>query len=149
LLPAGAGIAASLALTGGNATGLSSIAPGLGGKRLELLGVLTNATRAYAIDAVERLRRDAAAKGLTVQEAGPISSRTRSSGRADQPGGVPWRRRGDRMRRREMMPRSTPACAASMANSGEAFSPSDGKDAQVVDPARTLTRSPASASAAH
>jgi putative ABC transport system substrate-binding protein len=77
--PVGIGAVPSLARPGGNITGLSTFNTELESKRLEILkelvpdlarlGVLTNATSAYAIDAVERLRRDAAAKGLTVQEA--------------------------------------------------------------------------------
>jgi putative ABC transport system substrate-binding protein len=77
--PVGIGVVASLARPGGNITGLSTLNTELESKRLEIVkeivpslarvGVLTNATSAYAVDAVQRLRRDAAARGLTVEEA--------------------------------------------------------------------------------
>ena len=77
--PVGTGTVASLARPGGNITGFSTLNTELESKRLEILkelvpglarvGVLTNAGSAYAIDAVQRLRRDAAAKGFVVEEA--------------------------------------------------------------------------------
>jgi putative tryptophan/tyrosine transport system substrate-binding protein len=77
--PVGTGAVQSLARPGGNITGLSTLNTELESKRLEILkelvpslarvGVLTNAGSAYAIDAVQRLRRDAAAKGYAVEEA--------------------------------------------------------------------------------
>ena len=77
--PVGIGALASLARPGGNITGLSTLNTELENKRLEILkeivpslarvGILTNATSAYAIEAVRRLRREAAARGLTVEEA--------------------------------------------------------------------------------
>jgi len=77
--PVAIGAVASLARPGGNITGLSTLNTELESKRLEILkeivpslarvGVLTNATSAYAIDAVQRLRREAAARSLTVEEA--------------------------------------------------------------------------------
>ena len=77
--PVGIGVAATLARPGGNITGLSTLNTELESKRLEILneliphlkriGILTNANSAYAIDAVQRLRRDAEARGFTVNEA--------------------------------------------------------------------------------
>jgi putative ABC transport system substrate-binding protein len=76
--PVSIGAVASLARPGGNITGLSTLNTELESKRLEILkevvpnltrvGVLTNATSPYAAEAVHRLRRDAAARGLTVEE---------------------------------------------------------------------------------
>lgn len=77
--PVGIGAVPSLARPGGNITGLSTLNTVLESKRLEVLkelvpnlkriGVLTNANSAYAIDAVERLRRDAVAQNFSVEEA--------------------------------------------------------------------------------
>lgn len=76
--PVGIGAVPSLARPGGNVTGLSTLNTVLESKRLEVLkelvpelrriGVLTNANSDYAIDAVKRLRRDAAAQGLSIEE---------------------------------------------------------------------------------
>jgi putative tryptophan/tyrosine transport system substrate-binding protein len=77
--PLGIGAVPSLGRPGGNITGLSTLNTELESKRLEILkeivpnltrvGVLTNATSAYAIDAVQRLRREADARRITVHEA--------------------------------------------------------------------------------
>jgi putative tryptophan/tyrosine transport system substrate-binding protein len=77
--PVAIGAASSLARPGGNVTGFSTLNTELESKRLEILkelvpslrhvGVLTNATSAYAIDAVQRLRHQAAERGFTVAEA--------------------------------------------------------------------------------
>lgn len=77
--PVGIGAVSSLARPGGNITGLSTLNTELESKRLEVLkelvpglrriGLLTNANSAYAIDAVQRLRRDAAARSFEIEEA--------------------------------------------------------------------------------
>jgi putative tryptophan/tyrosine transport system substrate-binding protein len=77
--PVGIGAVSSLARPGGNITGFSTLNTELESKRLEILkelvpnlkrvGVLTNATSAYAIDAVQRLRRETVVRGFTLEEA--------------------------------------------------------------------------------
>jgi putative ABC transport system substrate-binding protein len=83
--PVAIGLVETLSRPGGNVTGLSTLNAELESKRLEILkelvpglarvGVLTNATSAYAIDAVQRLRRDAKKMGFSVEEVA-VSDRT-------------------------------------------------------------------------
>ncbi len=81
--PVGSGIVASLARPGGNGTGLSSIAPDLEGKRLELLRelvpnlsrvtVLFNSLNAFQATSVLQARDAAEALGIELQ---PVDVRT-------------------------------------------------------------------------
>ena len=98
--PVGSGFVASLARPGGNITGLSSLAPELSGKRLEVLketvsklsrvAVLGNSTEPANIQSLREVELAAGAFGVTVQYMDIVSPRdieiafrVASKGRAD------------------------------------------------------------------
>ena len=84
--PVGSGVVASLALPGGNITGLSNLAPEMGGKRLELLKEIVPRLARVAVEGLRPPRaphkcckRDGARR-WGVPRAASISRRTRSQG---------------------------------------------------------------------